>query len=166
MALAGLNDKKNWQLKISMDCPFKYSRIVIQWPTIRSQSVIVLKTFKNNKNIPLLINDSMNWQVGEGEERSLAEQKSGERSLAGQETVSLNLPLDLNLLVIIFTTTVVSVLLFCLVIVFVMIKLSQRHAKELLTKNLLFLPQEFVLKGAFYISSLEETCLKLRPQIA
>ena len=46
-----------------MDCPFKYSRIVIQWPTIRSQSVIVLKTFKNNKKYPL-VNKWLNELTG------------------------------------------------------------------------------------------------------
>jgi hypothetical protein len=58
------------------------------------------------------------------------ETAGGERSLATQDTVSLNLPLDLNLLLVIFTATVVSVLGICLLIVFVMVRLSQRHSKE------------------------------------
>jgi hypothetical protein len=60
-------------------------------------------------------------------------EEGGEGSLVSHEesSVSLSLPMDLNLLILIFSATLISVLFFCLLILIVMLKLSQINKKEM-----------------------------------
>jgi hypothetical protein len=60
-------------------------------------------------------------------------EEGGEGSLVSHEesSISLSLPMDLNLLILIFSATLLSVLFFCLLILIVMLKLSQINKKEL-----------------------------------
>jgi hypothetical protein len=60
-------------------------------------------------------------------------EEGGEGPLVSHEerNVSLSLPMDLNLLILIFSATLLSVLFFCLLILIVMLKLSQINKKEL-----------------------------------
>ena len=38
MAQAGLNDEKHWQLKISLDCPFKANKIPVLFCVLKAFS--------------------------------------------------------------------------------------------------------------------------------
>jgi hypothetical protein len=60
-------------------------------------------------------------------------EEGGEGPLVSHEerSVSLSLPMDLNLLILIFSATLLSVLFFCLLILIVMLKLSQINKKEM-----------------------------------
>ncbi len=64
---------------------------------------------------------------------ALQVEEGGEGSLVSHEesSISLSLPMDLNLLILIFSATLLSVLFFCLLILIVMLKLSQINKKEL-----------------------------------
>jgi len=96
-------------------------------------STIILNSFSISLFHRTVRNSLIEYAVVQVEE-------GGEGSLVSHEesSVSLSLPMDLNLLILIFSATLLSVLFFCLLILIVMLKLSQINKKELAILHIFF----------------------------